>query len=342
MTARRTFASDNSAGVHPEVLAAIAAANEGHVLAYGDDVYTRRMESRFGEAFGDGVRVFPVFTGTAANVLALQALLRPHEAVICPESAHVNVDECGAPERFLGSKVLAVETVDGKLTPELIDRRARGWGDQHHVQPRAVSISQSTELGTVYTLAEVRALADHTHSLGLRLHMDGARIANAAAAQGVGLREATRDCGVDVLSFGGTKSGALAAEAVVVFDQELAEGFEYVRKQGMQLASKLRFLSVQLEALLAGELWRRNAEHANAMARRLADAVRDVPGVEIAQPVQANAIFARLAPDVLERARAAFSFYVLDERTRDVRWMASWDTTETDVDAFAAAIAGAP
>jgi threonine aldolase len=340
--ARRSFASDNSAGVHPEVLAAIEVANEGHVLAYGDDRYTRRLEGRFAEVFGNGTQVFPVFNGTAANVLSLQALVRPHEAVICAESAHINVDECGAPERFLGSKLLGVPAPDGKLTPALVDRRARGWGDQHHVQPRAVSISQSTELGTVYALAEVRALADHAHGLGMRLHMDGARVANAAAALGVGLREATRDCGVDVLSFGGTKSGALAAEAVVVFDQELAEGLEYVRKQGMQLASKLRFLAAQLEALLADELWRRNAEHSNAMARRLAEAVRGVPGVEIIQPVEANAIFARLAPDVLERARAACDFYVLDETTREIRWMTAWDTTEEDVDAFAAAIAGAP
>jgi threonine aldolase len=341
----RGFASDNSTGIHPEILAALEAANEGHVYAYGDDPYTRRMEVRFREVFGEDACVFPVFNGTAANVVALQALLRPFEAAICAETAHVNVDECGAPERFLGSKLLAVPAADGKLTPELVDHRASGWGDQHHVQPRAVSISQSTELGTVYLLEEVRALADHVHGLGMYLHMDGARIANAAAALGAGLREATRDQGVDALSFGGTKNGALAAEAVVVFDPALAEGLEYVRKQGMQLASKMRFLSVQLEALLRDELWRRNADHANTMARRLGAAVAGVPGVEVVQPVEANAVFATLPVDAVAPLHERFPFYVvderlgLDERVCLVRWMTAWDTTEEDVDAFTRAVA---
>ena len=237
--------------------------------------------------------------------------------------------------------MLPVPTPDGKLTPELIDTRAHGRGDQHRVQPRAVSISQTTELGTVYSLEEVRALAAHAHDLGMRLHMDGARIANAAAALGVGLRESTRDAGVDVLSFGGTKNGALAAEAVVIFDPALAEGFEYVRKQGMQLASKMRFVAVQLEALLTDGLWRRNAEWANAMAARLAAAIRDVPGVELLQPVQANAIFATLPAEAIQRVRPAFPFYVLDEATHTVRLMTSFDTAEEDVDAFAAALADA-
>ena len=337
--AGRSFASDNSAGIHPEVLAALESANEGHVLAYGDDPYTRRLEERFREVFGEDARVFPVFNGTAANVLSLQTTLRPYQAVICAETAHVYVDECGAPERLLGAKLLTVPTSDGKLTPELVDRQARGWGDQHHVQPGAVSITQSTELGTVYALDEVRALVEHAHSLGMRLHMDGARIANAAAALGVGLREATRDQGVDVLSFGGTKSGLLAAEAVVVFDPALAEGFEYVRKQGMQLASKLRFLSAQLEALLEDELWRRNAEHANAMARRLAGAVGGIQGVEITQRVDANAVFAVLPAEAIPPLQERFAFYVVDERRYEVRWMTAWDTTEADVDIFARAVA---
>lgn len=337
--AGRGFASDNSAGIHPEVLAAIEAANAGHVYAYGDDPYTGRAEERFRKVFGADVRVFFALTGTAANVLALQALLRPYEAVICARTAHLNVDECGAPERFLGSKALSVETPDGKLTPELVDLEARGWGDQHRVQPRAVSISQSTELGTVYSPAEVRALADHAHGLGMRLHVDGARLANAAVSLGLSLREATRDLGVDALSFGGTKSGLLAAEAVVLFDPSLAEGFEYVRKQAMQLASKMRFVSVQLEALLAGDLWRRNAERANAMAHRLAGAVRGVPGLQLTQPVEANAVFAILPEAAIPRLRERYPFYVVDERRREVRWMTAWDTTEEDVDAFARAVA---
>ncbi len=340
--AGRAFASDNWAGAHPDVLAALAAVNNGHAPAYGEgDPYTARAEERFREVFGPGTRTFFVLTGTGANVLALGSLLRPHEAAICPEAAHLNVDECGAPERFLGSKLLPVPAPDGKLTPALLESRARGFGIQHRVQPRAISISQTTELGTVYTLEETRALAARAHELGLRVHMDGARIANAAAALGVGLREATRDAGIDVLCFGGTKNGALAAEAVVFFDPTLADGFEYARKQGLQLASKQRFVAVQLEALLEGELWRRNAEHANAMAQRLVAALRDLPGIELVQPVEANAVFARLPARALPVADSPYPFYVLDERTRLARLMTSWDTTESDVDGLAAAFVAA-
>jgi threonine aldolase len=343
--AGRSFASDNAAGIHPEVLEALASANEGHVLAYGDDPHTRRLEERFRELFGDGVRAFPVFNGTAANVLSLQTMLRPYQAAICAETAHVNTDECGAPERLLGSKLLVVPTPDGKLTPELVEGRASGWGDQHRVQPGAVSISQSTELGTVYTLDEVRALAEQAHGLGMRLHMDGARIANAATALGVGLRAATRDQGVDVLSFGGTKGGLLAAEAVVVFDPALAEGFEYVRKQGMQLASKMRFVSAQLLALLEGDLWHRNASHSNAMAQRLRAGIEagladgSIQGVAFTQPTQANGVFATLPDGVADRLRTSFKFYDWDAAKNEVRWMCSFDTSENDIDAFLAAIA---
>ncbi len=340
--AGRAFASDNWAGAHPEVLAALAAVNDGHAPAYGEgDPYTARAEERFREVFGPDARTFFVLTGTGANVLALGSLLRPHEAAICPDSAHLNVDECGAPERFLGSKLLPVPASDGKLTPALVGSRARGFGVQHRVQPRAISISQTTELGTVYTLEETRALADRAHELGLRVHMDGARIANAAAALGVGLREATRDAGIDVLCFGGTKNGALAAEAVVFFDPALAEGFEYARKQGLQLASKQRFVAVQLEALLEGDLWRRNAEHANAMAQRLVAALRDLPGIELAQPVEANAVLARLPARARPVADGPYPFYVLDERTCLARLMTSWDTSESDVDGLAAAFVAA-
>lgn len=340
--AGRAFASDNWAGGHPEVMAALAAVNDGHAPAYGEgDPYTVRAEERFREVFGPDTRTFFVLTGTGANVLALGSLLRPHEAAICPAEAHVNVDECGAPERFLGSKLLPVPAPDGKLTPALVESRARGFSVQHRVQPRVISISQTTELGTVYTLEETRALADRAHELGLRVHMDGARIANAAAALGASLREASRDAGVDVLCFGGTKNGALAAEAVVFFEPALADGFEYARKQGLQLASKQRFVAVQLEALLQGELWRRNAEHANALAARLAAAIRGLPGVELVHPVEANAIFARLPARALPLAGGPYPFYVLDEPAGLARLMTSWDTTEDDVDGLAAALAAA-
>ncbi|MEA2340939.1 MAG: threonine aldolase [Solirubrobacteraceae bacterium] len=333
------FASDNYAPAHPDVLAAVVAANEGHAGSYGADPWTARAVECLRGHLGAEAEVFLVFNGTAANVLCLQALLRPYEAVICAESAHIAVDEGGAPERILGSKLIAVPTPDGKLTPELVDQRIVRLGDEHAVQPKVVSIAQTSELGTRYELDEVRALADLAHARGLLLHVDGARIANAAAALGVGLREATADLGVDALSLGATKNGALGAEAVVLFDRAHAEGFPWWRKQTMQLASKMRYAAAQLEALFAGDLWLRNAAHANAMAQRLAAAVADVPGVRIVRPVQANAVFAVLAPAVTRRLQERFAFYVWDELTGEVRWMCSWDTTEADVDAFAAAVA---
>ena len=338
--AARSFGSDNHAGVHPEVLAAIERAAAGQVPSYGDDPFTRSAEARFREVFGEETEAFFVFNGSAANVLALQALVRPYEAVVCAASAHVNVDECGAPERFLGSKLLVAETRDGKLRPGDLDRLVVGLGDQHRVQPRAVSVAQATELGTVYSAEELRALAGRAHELGLRFHVDGARIANAAASLGLGLREATRELGVDVLSFGGTKNGALGAEAVVLFDPALAEGFRFVRKQAMQLASKMRFVAVQLEALLADGLWRRNAEHANAMARLLADAVGDLPGVAVTQPVESNAVFATVPRAPIAPLQEAFPFYVWDAGRDEVRWMTSFQTTADDVDDFATALRG--
>lgn len=337
MTELKPFASDNWAPAHPAVLAAAAAANEGPAPAYGNDPWTQSAAARFRALLGDDVAVFPVFNGTAANVLCLEALLQPHEAVICAESAHVASDECGAPERYLGSKLLTVTAPDGKLTPALAETRLRGIGDEHHVQPRAVSVSQSTELGTVYSAAELRALADWAHAHGLFLHVDGARIANAAASLGLGLREATRDLGVDALSFGGTKNGALGAEAVVLFRPELAARLPFQRKQAMQLASKLRYAGAQLDALLADGLWLRNAEHANAMARRLADAVAGIPGIELVQQVQANALFVRLPAPLIPRLQARAFFHVWDEQLGICRWMTAWDTTAADVDAFAAA-----
>ena len=331
------FASDNYAGVHPAVLAAIAAANGGFAPAYGDDDWTLAFQERMSEVFGD-VEAFPVFNGTGGNVTALATVMRPFEAVICADTAHINVDECGAPERFAGCKLVDLPTADGKLTPELVKGALVGIGDQHHVQARVVSITQPSELGTVYTPAETVALARVAHDSGLLLHADGSRLANAATGLGVGLREITTDCGVDVLTFGGTKNGLLGAEAVVFFRRDLAERYRYVRKQGMQLASKMRFVSAQLLRLLEDDLWRQTAGHANAMAQRLAAAAAEVPGVRVAYPVQANAVFVALPAAVTERLREDYRFYTWDEQAGVVRWMCSWQTTPEDVDRLTAAL----
>lgn len=327
----RAFASDNNAGAHPDILRALLEANTGHARAYGDDAYTARAQEALEACFGPGIASFFVYNGTAANVLGLQAITRPYHAVLCAESSHLNVDECGAPERFLGAKLISVSTPDGKLRPDDIRRHYRGIGVPHHSQLRAVSVTSSTELGTVYSLEELSALAAAAHERDLLLHLDGARIANAAASLGCSLRETTRDVGVDVLSFGGTKNGLLFGEVVVFFDPRLAAGFPFIRKQGMQLASKMRFIAAQFTALLTGELWRRNAEHANRMARLLAEELRGIPGLTITQPVQANAVFATLPPAAIPRIQETYYFYVWDEERSEVRLMASYDTTEEDV-----------
>ncbi|WP_219469150.1 threonine aldolase family protein [Nonomuraea rhizosphaerae] len=334
----RSFASDNYAGVHPEILQAIAEANGGHLIAYGDDVYTTSLREVFQRHFGERARAWPVFNGTAANVVSLRAMTAPWEAVICAETAHIHTDEGGAPEVAGGIKLLTVPTPDGRLTPELIDRQAWGFGDVHRAQPRVVSISNTTELGTVYTPEQITAICAHAHDLGLLVHLDGSRLTNAAAALDVPMRALTTDAGVDVLSFGGTKIGMLYGEAVVVLNPEAANGIDYIRKTFMQLSSKMRFVSAQFEALLSGDLWLRNARQANAMGRRLAEALREVPGVEVTRPVEANAVFAVLPGDVAERVRKRFRFYTWNEATGEVRWMCAFDTTEADVDAFAAAI----
>jgi threonine aldolase len=301
MKPSRSFASDNNAGVHPEVLEAIRRANEGHVVGYGDDPHTESAVGKFREQFGADVAVFFVFNGTAANVLSLQALTRPFHAVMCPELSHIYTDECGAPEKFTGCKLVPLGAPDGKLTVETVAQAYHGIGDQHHVQPRVISITQSTEMGTVYKPAEVEALARFAHERKMFLHMDGARISNAVAAQRLSLRQATRDLGVDVLSFGGTKNGLMGVEAVVFFRPELAEDFSFVRKQGMQLASKMRYMSVQMEALLTNDLWRRNAEHANRMARLLEQEVKKLPRVRIVYPVEANGVFAQIPQEAIKK-----------------------------------------
>ncbi|HEV2060695.1 MAG TPA: aminotransferase class I/II-fold pyridoxal phosphate-dependent enzyme [Solirubrobacteraceae bacterium] len=335
------FASDNNAAAHPEVLAALSEANHGHATAYGGDPWTTRAEELLRGHFGEQSVSYLVFNGSGANVLCLRALCRPWQSVICSAQAHVNVDEGGAPESLAGVKLQAIQTHDAKLTPEHVEWQLGRVGDQHAVQPRVVSVTQSTELGTRYSPYELHALAHFAHERGLLLHVDGARLANAAAALDVSLREITTDVGVDAVSFGGTKNGLLMGEAVVFCESAHAEGFAFLRKQTLQLASKGRFLAAQFIALLEGDLWRRSAAHANAMAARLADALLSVPGVRLTQPVQANGVFAILPPGASERLRRDWRFYTWDESSGEVRLMCSWDTTPADVDAFAADVARA-
>jgi threonine aldolase len=330
----RGFASDNAAGVHPAVLEAIAEANAGHAFGYGHDDWTERVEQLFRDQFGADARAFLVWGGTAANVLSLRATCRPWQAAICSDCAHLNVDEAGAPEAIAGVKLLDLVTEHGKLTPAVVEGAIVRVGDEHAVQPGVLSISQATELGTVYSREEVVALADLAHANGLVLHIDGARLSNAAAALDCSLRDLTAGAGVDVLSFGGTKNGLLGAESVVFLKPELADGFQYLRKQSLQLASKMRFLAAQFEALLRDDLWRELASHANTMATQLATAVGDLPGLTVTHPVQANAVFATLPHDAIDPLREEFPFYVWDEARDEVRWMCSWDTTEEDIERF--------
>ena len=332
----RGFASDNYAGVHPDVLAALAEANEGHQVSYGADVYTARLAEVVREQFGADAEVFPVFNGTGANVVALTALLPRWGAVVTTKTAHIHSDEGGAPEKVTGIKLFVVPAPDGKLTPRLIATEAWGWGDEHRAQPLAVSITQTTELGTLYTPAEVRAIAEWAHEHGMAVHMDGARVWNAAAALGVPFRAFTVDAGVDILSFGGTKIGLLGAEAVVVLDPARVDGIVFLRKSTMQLASKMRFLSAQLLALFDGGLGLAAASHANAMARRLRGALEELalPGLGFSQPTQANAVFAVLDNSAADSIRRTVPFYDWDRARGEVRWMTSFDTTEADVDSF--------
>ena len=335
MKALRSFASDNNAGVHPEILKAIASVNEGHVVGYGADPYTADMVRTFRKHFGADAEVFVVFNGTGANCLSLQALTRSYQAVICAASAHIYTDECGAPEKFAGCKLIPLTTPDGKLTVEMVQHAYHGVGDEHHVQPKVISITQATEMGTVYRPEEIRALADFAHKRDLYLHLDGARIANAAASLGQTLRQATRDLGIDVLSFGGTKNGIMGGEAVVFFRRELAHDFLFWRKQSMQLASKMRFISAQLSALLSNDLWLANATHSNRMAKLLEQEIRKIPQATIVYPVEANGVFAKIPREAIAKIQDRYFFYVWNEEESVVRWMCSFDTTEEDVREFA-------
>jgi threonine aldolase len=335
----RSFASDNNAGIHPEILKAIALVNQGHVVGYGADPYTAIMVNTFREHFGADAEVFVVFNGTGANCLSLQALTKSYHAVICAASAHIYTDECGAPEKFTGCKLIPLPTSDGKLTAAMVRHAYHGIGDEHHVQPRVISITQCTEMGTVYQPGEIRALAEFAHARDMYLHLDGARIANAAATLGQTLRQATRDLGVDVLSFGGTKNGIMGGEAVVFFRPELAQDFLFLRKQSMQLASKMRFVSAQLGALLTNDLWLANAQHSNRMAKLLENEVRQIPQAKIAHKVEANGVFAKIPRQAIAKIQDHYFFYVWNEEESLVRWMCSFDTTEEDVRGFATFVA---
>jgi threonine aldolase len=335
MKISRGFASDNNAGVHPEILKAIDEVNQGHVIAYGDDPYTAQAIDKFKEHFGNDIDVYFVFNGTAANVLGITALTRSFNSIICSDLAHLQVDECGAPEKYTGCKLLTVPSPDGKLNVDGIQRHLHGFDFEHHAQPKVVSITQVTEMGTVYRPEEIREIADLVHSYNMYLHMDGARLSNAAVSLNCGFRNITVEAGVDVLSFGGTKNGMMFGEAIVFFNKNLTGDFKYIRKQGMQLGSKMRFISAQFNALLSNDLWRRNAKHSNDMAGYLEEKVKHIPGIKITQPVEANAVFAILPAESIPELQKQFFFYVWDETTSEVRWMTSFDTTKEDIDRFA-------
>jgi threonine aldolase len=327
----RGFASDNNAGVHPDILEAIQKVNTGHTIAYGSDKYTEKAICRLKEVFGKEVDVYFVFIGTAANVLGLDALTEPYHSIICAETSHIHEDECGAPEKFTGCKLLSVPTEDGKLTPDAIKKHLYGFGFEHHSQPRIVSITQATEMGTVYKPEEICAISDLTHDNNMLVHMDGARIANAAANLELSFKEITGDVGVDFLSFGGTKNGMMYGEAIIFFNKKHSENFKYIRKQGMQLASKMRFISTQFECYLNNDLWLKNALHANSMAQLLAEKLRDIPSVKITQRVEANAVFAIIPKEIIPILQDKYFFYTWDETKSEVRWMTSFDTTSEDI-----------
>lgn len=340
MTLEVSFGSDNHSGVHPRVLEAIAAANEGYAHAYGNDPWTREALGHFRALFGDQIDIAFTFNGTGANVVNLAALCRSWESVICAETAHINVDECAAPERVAGVKLVPVATPDGKLTPALVEPHLTGFGFEHHAQPRVISVSQASEYGTVYSVEELRALSDLAHVHGMLLHVDGARFANAVASLACGAREMVVDGGVDALSFGGTKNGMLFGEAVVLFEGAPPDILAFARKQCGQLASKMRFVAAQFTAVLADGLWLETAAHANAMATRLAEGVRSA-GVEVTQPVQANEVFAVLPSDAIGPLAERFGFYTWDAARGEVRWVTSWDTRPEDVDALVSAVTDA-
>ncbi len=335
---KRGFASDNNSGIHPEVLTALSAANEEHAVGYGGDELTKKAINRFRQEFGEQTDVYFVFNGTGANVLSLSTLTHSFHSVICAETAHIQVDECGAPEKFTGCKLLPAETIKGKITPEGIAKYLHGFDFEHHSQPKVVSISQVTELGTVYSVEEIKAITALAHQYGLFVHMDGARLANAAVALDLPFRAFTVDAGVDVLSFGGTKNGMMMGEAVLFFNPELSKNAKYIRKQSMQLFSKMRFVSAQFLAYFNDELWKRNATHSNKMARLLEQEIMKIPAIRLTQNVEANGVFAIVPGEIIPKLQEKYFFYMWDEQRSEVRWMTSFDTEEEDITNFAALI----
>ena len=328
---KRGFASDNNSGIHPDVLKAIEEANVGHVIAYGDDTYTKRAIKKLKEHFGEEIDVYFVFNGTGANVLGMKQVTDSFNSIICAETAHINVDECGAPEKFTGCKLLTVPTEDGKITVEKIKYHMHGFDFEHHSRPKVISITQATELGTVYTSEEIKKITDYAHEYNVLVHMDGARLCNAAVSLNVGLRDITDNVGIDILSFGMTKNGGMNSEAIIFFNKILSKDFKYIRKQGMQLASKMRFMAVQFETLLSNNLWWRNAKHANNMAQILAEKVLEIPQITITQKVESNGVFAIVPTEYISKLQEEFFFYMWDEERSEVRWMTSFDTTEEDI-----------
>ena len=331
-TVKRGFASDNNAGVHPDILRELAAVNTGHAVGYGDDIYTHAAEQLFKDHLGDDTETFFVFTGTAANVLGLSSVTRSWNSIVTAFTAHIEQDECGAPEKFTGCKVLTVDTPDGKIRTEMLEKHLHGFGFEHHSQPKVVSITQATEMGTVYTPDEIRKIADHVHSRGMLLHMDGARISNAAVSLDLPFRSFTTDAGVDILSFGGTKNGMMFGEAVCFPGKGLSTDFRYIRKQGMHLASKMRFISAQFIAYFRNDLWKLNASHSNRMARLLADRIKDK--LVITQPVESNGVFVIMPHSIAERLLPHYFFYPWNEFLSEYRLMTSWDTTPEDIEDF--------
>jgi threonine aldolase len=331
---RRGFASDNNAGVHPEILKEIEKSNVGHVIGYGSDVYTEQAKELFRNHLGNNAEVFFVFTGTAANVLGISGVTRSFNSVITACTAHLEQDECGAPEKFTGCKVLTVDTPDGKITVDMIRKHMHGFDFEHHSQPKVISVTQSTEMGTVYSVEEVKKIADFAHSRNMLLHMDGARIANAAVSLGLPFKAAVTDAGVDILSFGGTKNGMMFGEAVCFLRLGLSGDFKYIRKQGMQLASKMRFISAQYIAYFRNDLWKKCASHSNAMAALLAERIGAMDGIKITQPVQSNGVFVIIPHNVAEKVMREYFFYPWNEDISEYRLMTSWDTTEEDIDQF--------
>jgi threonine aldolase len=331
---RKGFASDNNSGVHPSIISAMMNANQGHAKGYGDDPYTIKAREIFRDTFGGDTEVFFVFNGTGANVLGLSSVTRSYHSVICAETAHIEEDECGAPEKFTGCKLLPVRPEYGKLIPEAVEQHLKGFDFEHHSQPKVISISQVTEMGTVYQPKEIRALADLAHKNNMLLHMDGARIANAAVSLNMGFKAFTKDCGVDILSFGGTKNGMMMGEAVLFFNPELAVETKFLRKQSMQLYSKMRFVGAQFVAYFEDDLWKETATHSNSMARFMKEEIEKIPEIRITHPVDANGIFAIVPKEIIEPLQEHFFFYVWNEKESEVRWMTTFDTTETEIKEF--------